>query len=337
MKVFVILTLGLAVVFSTSAAVPTLAELSSHLFTNAAIVWQAPTNRLPKSFWVYQRHLPRVFSATVISNAIVLGSLQSKGFPPPSTNETCIVAEPPCPCGNVCNFFINPNDATMSFESPSYKDGSPEGIPSDEAIAKRAWEYAPELGLDPAHLTQKTFYTHLYNVDQTGKEVTNFICGRGIFLSRQLNGVTFFSADNEGSAAEGLSIEFGGYGQIRSFSFRWSNVERYESQQTASPQQIIHCIKAHKTIVLPNGHEKDYFARLKTLANAKKFTITKITPYYGEWVFGEIPNYDEPCKFVTPFAELETVADFGSSNATVRLLTPIISSEVIRLLQSKTR
>jgi hypothetical protein len=31
-------------------------------------------------------------------------------------------------------------------------------------------------------------------------------------------------------------------------------------------------------------------------------------------------------------AELEAVADFGNSNTTVRLLSPIISSEVSRLL-----
>jgi len=52
-------------------------------------------------------------------------------------------------------------------------------------------------------------------------------------------------------------------------------------------------------------------------------------------VFGEVPTNDVPCKFVTPFAELEAVADFGNSNATVRLLSPIIASEVSRLLKSK--
>ncbi len=337
MKVFAFFAAFLATTFSAFADVPTLAELSSHLFANATIVWQAPTNNLPKSFWVYQRLLPRVFSETIISNGIVLGSLQSKGFPKPSTNETCIEAEPPCPCANVCNFFINPNDAAMNFESPSYKDGSPQGIPSDQDIAKRAWGYAPQLGLDPTHLTQQNFFTHFYYSDQTGEKMTNNVCGRGIFLTRQLDGVAFFSSDDTGDGAEGFSIEFGSYGQIRFFSFRWSNVERYEKQQTATPREIIHCIRAHKTIVLPNVDEEDYFARLKELAGAKKFTITKITPYYGEGMFGEVATNDVPCKFATPFAELEAVADFGNSNATVRLISPILSSEVVRLLGNKTK
>jgi hypothetical protein len=68
------------------------------------------------------------------------------------------------------------------------------------------------------------------------------------------------------------------------------------------------------------------------LANAQTFTITKITPYYSEGIFGEVPTNDMPPKFVTPLAELEAVADFGNSNTTVRLLSPILSSEVSRLL-----
>jgi hypothetical protein len=330
-----IFTLILLVASSAIAAPPTLQELSSNLFNSTVIIWQAPTNNLPKNLWVYQRLLPHIFSEAVISNGIVLGSLQSKGFPQPSTNVTCIEAEPPCPCANVCNFFINPSDAAMSFESPDYKNGSPEKIPSDQVIARRAWDCAPQLGLDVAHLTQTAFFTHFFNVDQTGKDTTNFLCGRGVFLSRALDGVAFFSADDTGDGAEGFSIEFGSHGQIRFFSLRWSDVEHYESQKIASPQEIIHCIKAHKTIVLPNVDEEDYFARLKKLASAKKLTITKITPYYGEGMFGEVPTNDVPCKFATPFAELEAVADFGGSNATIRLVSPILSSEVGRLLKTK--
>ena len=44
------------------------------------------------------------------------------------------------------------------------------------------------------------------------------------------------------------------------------------------------------------------------------------------------PTNNEPAKIVAPVAELEAVADFGNGNAAVRLLSPIISSEVNRLL-----
>jgi hypothetical protein len=335
MKAFATLVLAFDLALSASAGTPTLAEISSHFFTNGPIVWQAPTQHLPNQFWIYQRHLPRIFSANLITNAIDLGSFQSLGFPHPSTNQTCMVAEPRSPFVNVCNFFINPGEASMAFESPDYSKGSPSGIPNDQSIADRAWGYAPQLGLNPRQLSQKSFFTHSNDVDQTGGETTAFICGRGVFLSRQLDGVAFFSADDTGSDTEGFAIEFGSHGQIRSFCFRWSALERYESQQTASVQEISRCIMAHKTIVLPNLDEADYFARLRTLATAKKLTITKITPVYGEGIFGEPQANNAHCKFATPFAELEAVADFGISNATVRLVSPILSSEVKRLLKSQ--
>ena len=44
------------------------------------------------------------------------------------------------------------------------------------------------------------------------------------------------------------------------------------------------------------------------------------------------PPGDEPSKFITPVAELQAVAHVGTSNVTVRLVSPILSSEVARLL-----
>lgn len=335
MKAFAIFVLVFGQPLLTSAGNPAFEELSSHLFTNGPIVWRLQTNDLPKQFWIYHRHLPCIFSATVITNAIVLGSLQSQGYPQPSTNKTCLMAEPPCPCGNVCNFFINPAEASMDYESPNYKNGSPNGIPRDEAIVQRAWSCVPQLGLDPAQMIQKSFFTHLHNAYPAENGSTNFVCGRGVFLSRRLDGFAFFSSDDGGGDAEGFTLELGSYGEIRHFCLRWSAMERYERQQTASLQEIGGSIKAHQAIVLPNLEEVNYFARLRTLAKARKLTITGIMPVYDDWVFGKAPTSDAPCTLATPFAELEAVADFGGSNAVVRLVAPILSSEVKRLSECK--
>jgi hypothetical protein len=79
MKAFAVLIVTFSTAFSSFARYA-LEDISPHFSTNAEILWQAPTNHLPKSFWIY-KILPRVFSATTISNAIVLASFQSKGFP----------------------------------------------------------------------------------------------------------------------------------------------------------------------------------------------------------------------------------------------------------------
>ncbi len=335
MKVFAIFVVTCAAASSSSpAGAVTLEELTSRLFTRIPIVWETPSSNRPESFWVYKRHLPQVFSPSVISNAIVFASLQSKGFPKPSTEEFFIPEDkgPNYPGPIPVIFDIRPADACLSYYRPNCTAISVEELPSDEAIARRARQCARQLELDPTKLVQQSFYTHLRYTDESGKDATNSICARGVFLSRQLDGIIFFSANNEGDGAEGFSIAFGSHEEIRSFSLRWSNVEHYKNQPTASQQQINDCIRAHKTIVLPNLVEDDYFARLRTLAKAKKLTITKITPYYGEGILGEIPTNDAPCEFVTPFAELQCIADFGDRNATVRLVAPVLSSEASRLL-----
>jgi hypothetical protein len=331
-KAVTVLTVILTMAFSACVGAATLEEMNSHLFTNAVIAWQAPTNHLPERFWVYQRLLPCVFSETVISNGIVLGSLQAKGFPQSSTNDFFISEDkgPDYPGPIPTIFGIKPGDAYMYYSMPNYSTGSGKEIPDDETIVKRAWKDASQLGLDPTKLAQQSMYTHSCETDQNIEGAN--VCGRGVFLSRQLDGVAFFSAADDGESAEGFSIEFGEYGKIRAFSVRWSNVERYESHRTASTQEIIRCIKAHKTIVLPNVDERNYFSRLEHLASTKRLIVTKITPYYGEGIFGKVPTNDAPSMFATPFAELEAVADFGNSNATIRFVAPILSSEVNRLL-----
>ena len=153
--------------------------------------------------------------------------------------------------------------------------------------------------------------------------------------SRQLDGITFFSADNTGEGAEGLTFELGSHGKLRAFALRWSSMTRHKKHTTASLQEMICCVKEHRILVLLDPNEADYFLRLKRLAEATKLTITQITPYYGESVFGEVPTSDVPCTFATPFGVLQATAHYGSSNESVRLASPIISSEVNRLLKTR--
>jgi len=326
----VILTTAFCALADTSS----LERFSPHFSTNTPILWTAPTNHLPKEIWIYQRLGPRIFPAAVISNAMVLASLQDKGIPKPSTNDFFIGDEKPANYpGTIFTIFsILPGHASVSYTMPNPVRGSDKNIPGDETIVAQARKYALQLGLDPKDLLQKPLIFKTCDSDENGRDVTNHICARSVFLSRQLDGICFWGNGNDGPN-EGFWIEFGSHGKIRSFSLNWPDLKRDESQPTASPQQIIACIRAHKIIIIPNDDEEGYFERIKALANAKKFAITKITLYYSEGVFGEMPANDEPSKYVPPMAELEAVADFGNSNLTVRLLSPVLSSDVNRVLR----
>jgi hypothetical protein len=87
----------------------------------------------------------------------------------------------------------------------------------------------------------------------------------------------------------------------------------------------------------PQEDESNYPERLKLLGKAKSLRITKITAYYGEGVFGDVPTNDLPPEVVLPAAELQTIADFGNSNVAAVVVSPILSSEVLRLLTNKAK
>ncbi len=308
-------------------------NFSPHFSTNTEILWEAPTNHLPQSFWLYKRNLPRIFSETVISNAIALASLQRKGFPKPSMNDFYIPEDFPAnwPGMVPVMFEILPNDASLGFSAPS-PDHAAIDIPNDTILVAEAFKLAGEFGLNSTNLVLKNFFTDLCNTNLHEHLPPGGVVGRGVFLSRQLDGITFFSPDDEGGGAEGFFLELGSKGKIQAFSLHYSNIKPYRNVSVASPDQIIQCIRAKKIIVLPDPNDEWYFKKIEKLATARKFAIIRITAYYVDDIFGETPTYDAPSQLISPVAELDAVADFGNSNMPVHIYSPITSSDVSRLL-----
>jgi hypothetical protein len=324
MKVFAFISF-FATAFSSFAGY-SLEKFSPHFATDMPIAWQADTSHLPNGLWIYERCPGHAFSQAVISNAVILASQQSKGFPKSSLDNFYILEEhpPDYPAPIPVIFSITPKSATIAYAQP-HPGTNTAAIPGDKVLIQRAWACAAELGIDRAQIEFKEMTSH-FNQDEDGNEITNQLCGRGVYLSRRLDGVLFWGNGDNGDY-EGFWIEFGSHGQVRAFSLVWPDLKRSKLQQTASPQQIITCIRAFKTMSPPDGNEMNYFERIKNLAKAKKLAITKITQYYGEGIYGEAPTNDDPPKIVMPIAQLEAVADFGNSNATVKLLAPILASE----------
>jgi hypothetical protein len=263
----------------------------------------------------------------------VLASLKSKGFPKPSTNEFFIAEDEPANYPGMIPviFSISPKSATVSYWPP-HPETNTSDIPSDKIIMQHAWACAVLLGVNPAQIAFKEM-TSRFDQDENDNDLTNQLCGRGVFLSRKLDGILFWSNGTGDESFDGFWIEFGSHGLVRAFSLVWPDLKLDKLQRTASLQEIIACIRAYKTLLLPSREETNYFEHLKSFAKVKKLTITKIMPYYREGIYGDTADSSELPETITPFVELEAMADFGNSNATVRLLAPILSSDVNRLLK----
>jgi hypothetical protein len=331
MKAITLLIVFLEIALSAASGRVSLEDLSPHLSTNAPVIWAATTNWNGK-MWKYERVLPHVFSSSVISNAIVLASLQKKGFPKPSTNDFFIPEEhPPNYPGAIAVIFsIEPKDAILSYFCLHPNTNSTE-LPDDDTLLKQARACAVQLGIDLKQVASGK-PSSIFNSDADGNLFTNQVCGRRIFLARQLDGIPFYDHGDAGWN-EGFNFELGSGGQIRSFFVDWPELRRNVGGPLASVEQIIALIRAHRVIVLPNGNEEGFFRRVKSLANSKKFTIVKFNPYYMDGELGET-NYDYvPPKFASPFAELEAVAELPDTNINVRIFCPILSSDVSEWLK----
>lgn len=292
-----------------SLVASTLEDVSLHFSTDAVIEWRVPTNHLPKRLWTYRR-LPQIFSAAMISNGIVLAGFEKKGFPRPSTNEVVLWADHPKGEPRPPHFVIHPRFGQMSYELGDRASGSPMESARDEAAVRRAWEYVAHLGVDLGQLVKTN----------AGGPGTG-----GVFLPRQLDGIPFFDE------TEGFQIMFGKDGKIRTFGLMWPKLERDKNEVTATPQEIIRCIRGFKTVLVPGDEGADYFAKVKDVAHAQKLTITSVTPRYGEGMLGEEPRGDQPSKHVRPIAILGATADFGTNVTRVRIYAPILAADVRQL------
>jgi hypothetical protein len=304
--------LALFCCFPATAA--SLEDVSPHFATNAEIIWRVPTNDVPKRLWIY-RKLPHVFSAATISNAVILAGFQKRGFPKPKTNSVVIsdeiagstFSEPRPPC-----FAIIPEDGIIQYDLGDRWPDLPGEILADRAAVNYAWDCLARLGIDRAQFVK-----------------TN-IGSFGVAFPRQIDGIRF-QDDSEGFSIQ----QYGKDRKLRCFGLTLPTLQRTKEDTAASPQEIIGCIRAFKTPILPNGEEADYFARVKTMAKARKLTITKLTLFYGEGIYGEDTTNNLRPRWVMPVAYLETTAAFGTSNATLTLAAPILSSDARRLLGDK--
>src|ERR1041385_3720478 len=272
---------------SSSESTNALERFSPHLPPSTEIIWRASTNNLPEKLWIYRRLAPRPFSALIIAAATNLASITQ--CPKPSTDPFFVWSDPN-PCGMRYSIFsIQPVSSTISFSLPRQKLLA--GVlPDEQTVTQRALAYATQFGLEQELVSPNLFY-RTNGPGGCGENATDGSCGRGMYLARKLDGVSFFWDGRE--ASEGFSIELGAAGQVRAFSFDWPELQPEEQYATASCDEITACIRAQKILVLPEGEETNYFGRVQDLASAKTLTITRLAPYYMEGIFGETPTRSE--------------------------------------------
>ncbi|MBI3849190.1 MAG: hypothetical protein HY298_02705 [Verrucomicrobia bacterium] len=293
--------------------------------TNINLIWNAPTNHLPRALWVY-RALPSEVSPAVISNLLALGSFTTRdrkkvpGYP-----HTISYADP----SGKRTLWIVPEWSDIRYRDSDADDMKiAEGVPDKQQAFELATNYLSKLGIEHSQLGRKPDSFELRPYFNEGKAMLYHHKGepayatnlhmRGVVLMRALDGVEFYG----GSARGGCTIEFGHHSRICQIDVAWRKFKRDKLYAVAEPEKLLKWIRTGTAVwqSSPEWRSPDW-------SSARKMTITKVTPFY----YGEARSeFDKPQNRIDPFAQLEATLDTGKTNFPILVNCPILEEKPLR-------
>jgi hypothetical protein len=261
--------------------------------SNVEIIWKASVTNLPTGLWIY-KPIPRDFSMAVISNAMAIGSFKMLDIVNPRDTNSIQFRDKKDIWEARRRLTINPAQGAIEYNSimPTAENRKiPTGVPTEEEGVKLAWDYLFRLGIDRSQAMQPHARVDIEIMSTNHVEWEGpYQCTVGV--SRCIDGVRAYGGN--------FRIVFRRHAEVESIDLSWPDLVPYECHPVANVTEIINYIKNGQAVLpVPEFH----FDRL---ADLKKLTITKITPYY----------FFEPATdgLFHPFAELEATADLGKKN-----------------------
>lgn len=282
--------------------------------------WEASTNHLPKSVWVY-KVVPAEFSSAMISNVMALG-----GYLP--NNRTNIEGRPFSK--HIFHFRATDGVGYLTY-APRYGvidylnetarakiTDHPEGVPSDSEATALALKFLTKLDVHRSQFSTQVGSADLQmykGIRERGRLGKKEAISRDVYFIRRVDGIDFAGIGNYG----GLHLAFGDRGKIAELQLLWPNLQRHKEYQTATSIHITERLRQGYAVIAsgPNA-----YAVSRSTDQIKVLTVRKITPYYmGTSIM------EEPKEFVHPFAELEVVVTVGDTNFAAVLNCPILGEE----------
>ena len=299
----------------------------------AGVVWAAATNTSPAALWIY-KVFPQKFSVSTISNLMALGSFswqdeRRKHQNISSTNDAPLLFSNR---DRTRTLTIVPDQGWIKYHDEyapaNHWDGinhlwqTVEKLPGENDIEGLALNALAPLGVSrfdlatrpasPRLLSFGEKRTRSYFDRRDGKYKEDEVILRGIYFVRKIDGVNFAGT----GVAGGSRIDFGNHAKIAELEIVWRNLQPYEHRKIAGPGEIVRYIHEGKAVMTHRDNVNP--------TEVKKITITEVTPFY----MGK--RGEETQDFVYPFAQLEAIADLGTTNSPVQLYCPILSQTRLR-------
>lgn len=298
------------------------ASFPSFSAPSAQVEWAAPTNNQRNYLWVY-KVVPKAFPERAVSNLMAMASLTMSDQLPGALLFNLTTKD------YSRYLTINTNQGRLEYHNEealarmsgkkTHRPEPAEAVPTDAEVEALALKLLQQFGIQRSDLAAKagtsgplTFghtQTRGYLDKTRGVYVDNEVTMRGIFFNRRIDGINFAGIGIGG----GCEVDFGNHAEVADLKLVWRYLQPYEHRKVASPDEISRRIQegqavmTHRNVVNP--------------AQVRKLTITDISPLYMG-----APG-DERQDFVYPFAQLEAVADLGSTNSSLQLYCPILSDK----------
>ncbi len=288
--------------------------------TKLQVRWEAPTNALPATVWVY-RVEPKVFSAGVISNVMTLAGYTTNEETVYGTNG--MVFSSPKRVGNLRISFP---EASIKYwtEIPFGLTHLATAVPEEKQLYELTTNFISRVGIGLDELVNKTNSAQPlihYLEDQvmftsTNSVITN-IWSREARFHRLLDGVEFIGFDRGGDGV----IEFGDHATILRFSLSWWNVKRQKAYPTVTPVTTMRWIREGKAH--PDHIPGSDAPRLQDWTGVKTVTVK-----HARLVCVGAGRLDEPgFSTLRPFVAMEGAADIGTTNFDVGIDCPAFEDQ----------
>jgi hypothetical protein len=287
--------------------------------TNCVIIWNAPTNQLPRQAKIW-KVVPAQYSPTTISNLLEMAELRSSQKK--RVERTGVL-------GSTDAAFFGNRDETRNLsiipaqgkivigkiggvvaQIPKEK---PNEVPDPQTAFRLTLDLLQKIGIDQSRLLTNSngkVYAGYGQAEVIGKDkatgriVTNVV-EREIHFPRQIDGIPV-------QGPVGVFAKFGNEGKLASLEITMRAITPDRICSIPDVADFVERIKSGRTFI-PNG------SPFQTGKNAifQRLTISEVSLYYWE------DSGSEPQTYIYPFAVLDAQTDQQGDNANVQLFVPI--------------
>lgn len=309
-RLVLLLQMAWATGFSQSLSLSRLGDAFQR--TNLDVRWEAHTNALPRTVWIY-RLLPKTFPPAAISNLAMECGFTEKDKKKSTADQAIYKDADKFPSKQ-----LNVSRGSIFYNAVSHygPKNLATNVPEMSQMPLLTTNFLSRFGVDLSDIEKNADGAPNFHYWEPFKEyfmpdgiVTN-IEFRAVSFSRAVDGATIIGA---GTAGDG-EIYFGPNGKPAHVDLSWRDLQRVKSCPTVTPETIIQRIRYGRAVQggIPMNLPSIDWATVKSLTVKK----ADLCYYAGDRL--------APSPWLMPLLSLWTTVDTGNGNVDVEIDCPII-------------